>query len=1341
MNKILLLALTLCFSISVNLKAQKPQQSLLKNQAEEKEEKGDDDAIHMQTKKWYKMMQRPHANYFKIQKKFYNYLKKHPATDAPRETGEEWFKKNIYYLDTKGFVQTAPVFNYAAAPKGLPALSTVTDTTAGDWHMTGPRNHSKIGGSTNSTAGGYSFCVRMSPTNTNMMFISFLTGGLWVSSDGGNVWHLGDANLPDNKYSDIDVNAGNNNIVYAVSPEAVIKSTDGGLTWAPTSLNKSNPIYGAGPGYDIAASANPNVVVAKWGNALYRTKDGGATWGAVLSSLNGNVFDGGSPNTSEILDWSNNYSNDVFYADWVNGASSVTIYKSQDSAANWASLNVITVPSDLTKRNITDVKVATAATDVSSLFVFVITDKSYVQLYKINLNDKSVSLVRKNIVNGNLGGGDITMDIKNSNNIVFGGYYGSYGYNDVSYSTNNGQTFSHSTTVHSDIRSLCYVNGQVLVGNDGETELSINNGATFKNISSSISNIELWGFGIAFKTDEMVAACNHGPLAIRDFDGPGGWYNAFGADEQNSDINPLDPTYAISRGYSAYMVRRTGIGTYTTTAPTDVDPGREDWFNNLSVHPNLYNTYLTHTAGNYPNPYMDGGSLPFTPERLKWRNSLIRSDNNGQTINKVVYTFNDRLMSEKICISDTNRIYAIVSPYNNKLMKTTDGGSTFTDITPSTSVTGTGVRNISDVAVSDANPNEIWVSYSGVQNTCQVLHSTDGGATYTNLTSAILTSNPVTKIIFQRGTNGGVYAGSKAGVFYRNNSMTDWTKLGSGLPMVDVRNMFINYYKGKLFIGTSRGAWDHDLYEHSSTTAQISASKTIVDGCKPFVQFRDYSVNSKGGIGTSYQWTFQDGSPATSTQENPLVDYSNASTGKKTVTLKVTDQYGNSTKTLTNFITVTGVCDCSALNAPWVNSDIGSPAAAGSACYNVTTAQYTVKGSGSDIYGATDQFQYAYQSLNGNGDFIAKVLSLDNIDVWTKAGIMIRETLGAGSKNAFICMTPSNGVDFQYRVNTNGSTDVPASVTAVTPKYIRLVRNGNTFTSYVSDNKTTWTTVGTFNITMNANVYVGLAITSHADGVLASAVFGEVNLPLGLRTPENPASTTAGLDWKHYTGSFSSTDFSAATPVSTSTKNNFTISANQNDENFADQFTGFINVPTDGQYTFYTNSDDGSILLIGKTKVVDNDGLHGAQEKSGTIGLKAGKHAITVKYFEATGGNSLSVSYSGLGITKKAIPDNVLFRQSSGSIVIKQVTGSISDAATAESLSVYPNPAHNTITVGGIKEERIISVYNSRGQKIYETSTSDAVHVINMKGWANGIYVVKAVAANGQEQTFKIIKN
>ncbi len=151
--------------------------------------------------------------------------------------------------------------------------------------------------------------------------------------------------------------------------------------------------------------------------------------------------------------------------------------------------------------------------------------------------------------------------------------------------------------------------------------------------------------------------------------------------------------------------------------------------------------------------------------------------------------------------------------------------------------------------------------------------------------------------------------------------------------------------------------------------------------------------------------------------------------------------------------------------------------------------------------------------------------------------------------------------------------------------------------------------------------------------------------PVSLRDPENPASTTNGLDYQYYEGSWTSLpNFASLTPAKTGAASTVDFSMRGREQNYGLRFTGYINVPTDGTYTFYTTSDDGTKLYIGTTEVVSNDGVHGDQEQSGTIGLKAGKHAITIIYFQGVGGQSLSASYSGPNINKQAIPASTFFR-------------------------------------------------------------------------------------------------
>ncbi|MBX2892465.1 MAG: alkaline phosphatase family protein [Saprospiraceae bacterium] len=86
-----------------------------------------------------------------------------------------------------------------------------------------------------------------------------------------------------------------------------------------------------------------------------------------------------------------------------------------------------------------------------------------------------------------------------------------------------------------------------------------------------------------------------------------------------------------------------------------------------------------------------------------------------------------------------------------------------------------------------------------------------------------------------------------------------------------------------------------------------------------------------------------------------------------------------------------------------------------------------------------------------------------------------------------------------------------------------------------------------------------------------------------------------------------------------------------------------IRIKESGRYTFFTRSDDGSKLYLDGKLVVDNDGDHGVQEKSGKIELVPGDHSIRVEWFNGGGGGWLDVCYQGPGISKQVVPVGLLF--------------------------------------------------------------------------------------------------
>jgi hypothetical protein len=174
---------------------------------------------------------------------------------------------------------------------------------------------------------------------------------------------------------------------------------------------------------------------------------------------------------------------------------------------------------------------------------------------------------------------------------------------------------------------------------------------------------------------------------------------------------------------------------------------------------------------------------------------------------------------------------------------------------------------------------------------------------------------------------------------------------------------------------------------------------------------------------------------------------------------------------------------------------IGYPASLGS-FVEAPAGTYTMTGSGADIAGTADQFHFAYKTLTGAGSIVARVNSVQNTHAWAKAGVMVRETLEAGSKHAFACVTPENGAVSQGRTAEDG-TSFSTNQTGITaPHWVKLERDaaGNFSVSH-STNGTSWESVADSiptNIPMTSNVYIGLAVTSHDAAQVCQAVFSNV---------------------------------------------------------------------------------------------------------------------------------------------------------------------------------------------------------------------------------------------------------
>ena len=148
---------------------------------------------------------------------------------------------------------------------------------------------------------------------------------------------------------------------------------------------------------------------------------------------------------------------------------------------------------------------------------------------------------------------------------------------------------------------------------------------------------------------------------------------------------------------------------------------------------------------------------------------------------------------------------------------------------------------------------------------------------------------------------------------------------------------------------------------------------------------------------------------------------------------------------------------------------------------------------------------------------------------------------------------------------------------------------------------------------------------------------------------EEAPSPIAGIQYKYYENDAAPwsvlPDFSTLTPKTSGTTDVVSTKIAERGDSYGIVFEGYIDIPTAGTWTFYTISDDGSKLYLDQDLIVNNDGLHGAVEKSGSKDLATGLQAFRLEYFERGGGQTVQLYWQGPGQAKQQVPDSAFLRE------------------------------------------------------------------------------------------------
>jgi outer membrane protein assembly factor BamB len=185
----------------------------------------------------------------------------------------------------------------------------------------------------------------------------------------------------------------------------------------------------------------------------------------------------------------------------------------------------------------------------------------------------------------------------------------------------------------------------------------------------------------------------------------------------------------------------------------------------------------------------------------------------------------------------------------------------------------------------------------------------------------------------------------------------------------------------------------------------------------------------------------------------------------------------------------------------WRCSDIGNPVTIGD--QSLSAGTWTLKGAGKDISSNFDQFHFVWQSLSADSSVSARVVTQTNTNTSAKAGVMLRQGTGGDSAYYAAFVTPGNGVVVQYRPTQGLGTKVISASLSIVPTYLKVVRAGSTYCTYVSSDGVNWSSVIGTCLTLNLSspILAGLAVTSHNTGATSIVTFDNVNISATAPTP------------------------------------------------------------------------------------------------------------------------------------------------------------------------------------------------------------------------------------------------
>jgi photosystem II stability/assembly factor-like uncharacterized protein len=837
---------------------------------------------------WVQMLQAEQPNVFDVQAAYHQYYREHPFE---KNSYTQYYKRWMRWARTRtqpdGSLAEPSVAQQAAREHQLRQLRQAAVERSGssaNWNFVGPKQTFDTDGSTVVSWQTNIYAVDIAPSDPNILYAGGETGGIWKTTNKGLNWTLLTSDVLHSGIGAVKIHPTDPNTVYAGTNGKVIKTTDGGQNWS-TVYSEADLWVNA-----IAIKPDaPNTVLAAADQGLLRSTDGGATWNKAFTQTTWDVdFKPGSPNT--------------VFAIRKNGSGS-NFRISTDGGANWVngSMGWWTPSAGL---DVTGAHIATCPSNPDKVYAYLCgeggTLKGYIGVFVST--DSGTSWANTHPGNA-IGNSPTAYSIPNhtnlmTNNGLFSGF--SQGFYDMALivnptndneliaggtswfkSTDGGRTWNglggYVGTLewsHPDIQAIAVAGSDLWIASDGGLDYSSNFGQSITARMNGISGADLWGFDAGWNEDVLVGGRYHnGNMAWHQSFPEGKFYRMGGAESPTGYVNPGDARKTYFSDIGGYRLKG-GFG---------------DGANAFSV-------------GRFPNEsyaYYANSEMAWDPRC--WNIVYIGQENkiwkstDGGTSYALLYTFPGSASNEvyeiEVCRANPEVLYC--SQWNgtdDAMWRSENGGQSWSALTP------LPLPNNNDrvkMAVSAEDEDILWVAVTYGSNGRKIYKSTDGGQSWTNLTTNLLNNVTIANIMAQYGTDGGIYLGTNAGVFYRNNSHSDWQPYSTGLPLSAETNRLKPFYRdGKIRNGCwGFGVWETELFEPSQVIAQPIASALQTDCQRDTVYFDDYSV-VRHDANTNWSWAF---SPApqyvsATNVRNPKVVFGAAGQYTATMTLNGTHQ-------------------------------------------------------------------------------------------------------------------------------------------------------------------------------------------------------------------------------------------------------------------------------------------------------------------------------------------------------------------------------------------------------------------------------------------------------------------